>query len=205
MTELVAALPQLAVLGQDALHGADRTEIRAFVDQRGVDLRRGLVAETFRVQMVEDHLSFGGVQGAPRRGAKPVRDGRLQAAIQRGAGHAEGAAGGRLADTFAQLQGGAHEFSSPIWMFGIGLPRRAATFFWTSMINSAFFSFLLRRALLATSLLFSSTSGLTTTLGPRFLGVRASNSPCFRCRLQVVRCEEERPSRRNRAPTTPES
>jgi hypothetical protein len=34
------------------------------------------------------------------------------------------------------------------------------------------------------------TRELTTTLGPRLWGVRASNSPCFRCRFQVVRCEE---------------
>ena len=45
------------------------------------------------------------------------------------------------------------------------------------MINSAFFSFLVRRALTACSARFSLTRGLTTTLGPRFLAVRASKSP----------------------------
>src|ERR1039458_2286054 len=71
------------------------------------------------------------------------------------------------------------------------------------MINSAFFSFLVRRAMTACCWRFSLTSGLTTTLGPRFLAVRASNSPCFRCCLQVASGEEERPSRRNKAPPPP--
>src|ERR1039457_7211234 len=73
------------------------------------------------------------------------------------------------------------------------------------MINSAFFSFLVRRATSACRSRFFLTSGLTTILGPRFLGVRASSSPCLRCRLQVPKCEEYRPSRRNKAPTAPAS
>src|SRR5664279_1920426 len=73
------------------------------------------------------------------------------------------------------------------------------------MINSAFFSFLVKRAMTACCWRFSFTSGLTTTLGPRFRGVRASSSPCLRCRLQVPRCEEYRPSRRTKAPIEPES
>src|SRR5450755_2491590 len=73
------------------------------------------------------------------------------------------------------------------------------------MINSAFFSFLVRRAMTASCSRFCLTRGLTTTLGPRFLGVRASNSPCLRCRLQVPKCEEYKPSRRNKAPIERES
>src|SRR5476649_1522445 len=73
------------------------------------------------------------------------------------------------------------------------------------MINSAFFSFLVRRAMTASCSRFFLTSGLITTFGPRFLGVRASSSHCLRCRLQVPKCEEYRPSRRNKAPIEPES
>ena len=68
------------------------------------------------------------------------------------------------------------------------------------MINSAFFNFLVRRAMTASCSRFCLTNGLTTTLGPRFLAVRASISPCLRCRRQVVKCEAQGPSRRNKAP-----
>lgn len=55
------------------------------------------------------------------------------------------------------------------------------------MINSAFFSFLVRRAITACCSRFCLTRGLTITLGPRFLGMRASNSPCFRAWVRQVR------------------
>jgi hypothetical protein len=51
------------------------------------------------------------------------------------------------------------------------------------MISSAFFSFLVKRAMMACCSRFSLTKGLTTILGPRFLGVRTSIPPCFRCPL----------------------
>jgi hypothetical protein len=155
--------------------------------------------------MVEHGVPFNGIQGTRRRGACRARSGWLHMAIQRGARYAEGTAGDRFAYAGTQLQSGAHQFSSSIWMFGIGLPNSAATFLGTSMISSAFFSFLVRRAMTACYSRFCLTSRLTTTLGPRFLGVRASSSPCLLCRLQVPKCEEYRPSRRNRAPTAPES
>src|ERR1017187_7347801 len=190
MPQLVAALLKLLVLSQDAMHGADRTEVHVFVQQRGKDLDWSLVAEALRVQMIEHRLPFGRTQGPRWRGTNPVRNGRQHAPIERGARHTEGAAGNRFADTVTQFQGGAHQFSSSIWMFGIGLPNNVATFFWTSMISSAFFSFLVKRAMTTCCSRFSLTNGLKTTLGPRFLGVRASITPCFRCRFQVVRCEE---------------
>src|ERR1035441_4005702 len=68
------------------------------------------------------------------------------------------------------------------------------------MINSAFFSFFVKRAFAACSARFSFTSGLTTNLGPRFLAVRASNSPCLRCCLHVARCIFRRSGRRFAAP-----
>src|ERR1035441_7960461 len=190
MTQLVAALLQLLVLSQDAMHGADRTEVDAFVQQRGKDLGWSLVREALRVQMIKHSPPLSRTQSPRWRGTSPVRNGRQHAPIERGPRHTEGAAGHRFADTVTQFQGGAHQFSSSICMFGIGLPNSAATFFWTSIISSAFFSFFVKLAFAACSSRFCLTSGLTTTLGPRFLAVRASNSPCLRCCLQVHRCEE---------------
>jgi len=45
------------------------------------------------------------------------------------------------------------------------------------MISSAFFSFLVKRTLAACSSRISFTRGLTTTFGPRFLGVRDGVDP----------------------------
>jgi hypothetical protein len=129
ITKLVAALLQLPVLGQDAMHGADRTEINAFIDQHGKDLRRGLVAEALQVQMIEHGLPFSGIQRTRRRRADSTWSGWLHAPIQRCPWHTEGAASNRFPHAVTQLQGGAHQFSSSIWIFGIGLPNNAATFF----------------------------------------------------------------------------
>jgi len=98
MTKLIAAFLQLLVFRQDAMHGADRAEIDILVQQRGIDLRRSLVAESFRVQMVEHRLPFRRAQSPRWRGAKPRWSVWPQAPIQRGARHAEGAAGRYFAD-----------------------------------------------------------------------------------------------------------
>jgi len=45
MTQLPAALLDHAVLVQDPIHGADRAEEDAFIEQGGVDLSRGLIDE----------------------------------------------------------------------------------------------------------------------------------------------------------------
>ena len=49
MAELVAALLQLSISSQDAVHGADRAEIDALVEQGGIDLGWRLVAEALGV------------------------------------------------------------------------------------------------------------------------------------------------------------
>src|ERR1039457_4332653 len=126
MTQLVAALLQLLVLSQDAMHGADRTEVDAFVQQRGKDLGWSLVREALRVQMIKHSPPLSRTQSprwvqmikhspplsrtqSPRwRGTSPVRNGRQHAPIERGPRHTEGAAGHRFADTVTQFQGGAH-------------------------------------------------------------------------------------------------
>src|ERR1035437_10255060 len=98
MTQLVAALLQLPVLGQDAMHGADRTEVDAFVQQRGKDLGWSLVREALRVQMIKHSPPLSRTQSPRWRGTSPVRNGRQHAPIERGPRHTEGAAGHRFAD-----------------------------------------------------------------------------------------------------------
>src|SRR3989442_14742889 len=53
MPELIAPLPHLGVRGQEAIHRALGTEIRALVEQGGVDLPRREIHEAWRVQLLE--------------------------------------------------------------------------------------------------------------------------------------------------------
>src|SRR5271165_2462555 len=53
MAELVTAFADLAVFGQDAIHGADRAKIDALVQQGGIDLGRGQVDEPGCAQKIE--------------------------------------------------------------------------------------------------------------------------------------------------------
>src|ERR1035437_6066986 len=108
MTKLIAALLQPSVLSQDAMHGADRAEINAFIDQGGIDLHWGLVRKALRVQMIEHSMAFGGPQATRRRGAqKPAGIRWHDAPIERGTRHTEGPTGHRFADAITQFQGGA--------------------------------------------------------------------------------------------------
>src|SRR5664280_2197489 len=82
MTKLVAALFQLAVFGQDTMHGAHRAEVGTFVQKGGIDLDRSLVPEAFRVQLIEYRLPFLRIERARWRQPDPVHGGRLQATVQ---------------------------------------------------------------------------------------------------------------------------
>src|SRR5664279_2254537 len=205
MTELVATFPHFAVFGQDPVHRAERTQKNAFIQQGGKDLRRSLVPKTFGMQLIQHRLPLGRRQSASRGGPLGRQGDRLPAAIPGCPGHPQSTTGSRLTNTDRQLLDGAHSFSSSIGVSGIGLPSRAASFFWTSMMSSAFPRRLLRRALAANSFRFSSTSGLRVVLRPRFFGVKAASSPCRAWRRQVDRWEEYNPSRRNSAPIAPVS
>src|ERR1019366_4075215 len=92
------------VFSQDTMHGADRAEIDVLVQQRGKDLRRGLVREALRVQMIEYNLPFSRTQSPRWRWTNPARHGRQHAPIERGARHTEGATGNGFADAVTQLQ-----------------------------------------------------------------------------------------------------
>src|SRR3954449_6204256 len=72
VAQLVAALPNLVMVVQDAVQGADRAEVDALVEQGGVDLRRGEIGEARLAQLVEHGLSFFGRQRTGWDGA-PVR------------------------------------------------------------------------------------------------------------------------------------
>src|SRR5271166_3128023 len=56
MAELLAAFADFAVLAKDAVHGADRAVVDAFIEQAGVDLGRRLVCEARRMQQIQHNL-----------------------------------------------------------------------------------------------------------------------------------------------------
>src|SRR5256886_17144054 len=72
MPELIASLPHLGVRGQEAIHRALGTEIRALVEQGGVDLPRREIHEAWRVQLLEDRFALRSPE-RPRRKPSPRR------------------------------------------------------------------------------------------------------------------------------------
>jgi hypothetical protein len=62
VTQLVAAIADFAVFVEQAVHGADGTEVGPLVQQRGVDLGWGLVGEAFGVER-HDLLALRGREG----------------------------------------------------------------------------------------------------------------------------------------------
>src|SRR5215467_225730 len=74
MRQLIAALAHLAALGEQAIHGANRAVILAFVEQRRINSGWGAILETFFVQTSQDRFSFCPTEGPrwPRpRGCRP--------------------------------------------------------------------------------------------------------------------------------------
>src|SRR5260370_27759998 len=72
MPELITALSNFSVLGQEAIHRTLRAEIRALVEQGGVDLGGGQVHEAGLVQPREHRALLVGGQGT-RRAPPPRR------------------------------------------------------------------------------------------------------------------------------------
>jgi hypothetical protein len=54
MPRLIAPLPDFVCVGEDAIHRADRAEVRLFLEQRRMDLGGRLIDEPLAAQRVED-------------------------------------------------------------------------------------------------------------------------------------------------------
>jgi hypothetical protein len=194
MPELGAALADFAVLGEDAVHGADRAVVDALVEQAGVDLGRRLVGEARRVQQVEDGLLLRCAEGPGGFGSW-AGDGRWRGSLgavslQAGAREARCAADRR--HHAASRQASSHRCGQGTSSLGAnGTPSSSATFFWTSMMASARASRRVRRAWSRCNAAISAASGLgAVVLRPRLAGVSASKTPAVRCRRQSVSAEE---------------
>src|SRR5206468_311553 len=197
--ELIAPLPHLRVLGQEAIHRAFGTDVLPGVEQRGIDLRRGVIHEARLMQQREDRAALARTEragrGAPRRRGPR---GPAAAIVGRAREPERGARGGDAQPRPDLGDRRHHEVS-----VASGVPSNAATCFCSSTSASArsarFFHRLISRSCSAS---FLSRGSATRRTGPRFFGAPAS-SPRSRAVRHVVRCEEYNPSRRNNAPTAP--
>src|SRR5881396_2224700 len=199
MAELIAPLPHLRVLGQEAIHHAFGTEILAGVEQRGIDLRRRVIHEAWLMQQGEDRGALARAErpgrGTPRRrgprGPAPTIVGRARQPERR--------ARGGDAQPRSDLGDRRHHEVA----VASGVPSNAATCFCSSTSASArsarFCHRLISRACSAS---FLSRGSTTRRAGPRFFGAPAS-SPRSRAARHVVRWDEYSPSRRSNAPTAP--
>src|SRR6266566_6049322 len=199
MPELIAPLPHLGVRGQEAIHRPLGTEIRALVEQGGVDLAWGQVHEARRVQLLE-HRPTLRLPERPRRSPTRRRGPRGPApAVVRRARQPEGRTRGGDAQPRSDLGDRRHHEVSPV----NGVPSNAATCFCRATRASARSARCCQRVRSRSNSLIRLSRGSTTRrAGPRFFAAPAS-SPRSRAARHVVRCEEYSPSRRSNAPTAP--
>ena len=140
MAQLLATFVDLAVLLEDAIHGADRAVVDTLVEQGCINLRRCLVGETWCMQQIQYRLLLRRSQcpGWCRTWqAEHRRRGQTGApSFHRGARHPNRGANrrGHAADR-RQRDDGIGQGPSPSG--AIGIPSRSASFFWTAMIASA--------------------------------------------------------------------
>ena len=99
MAELIAPFSDRLFGGQEAVHGAFRAQVPAFVEQCGDDLARGAVEEARGGEHVQDALALGAIQcpGGRRAGLPGPGSGPL-ATVEGGSGQAQRPARRRHAD-----------------------------------------------------------------------------------------------------------
>ena len=103
MAELIASFSDRLFGAQEAVHGAFRAQVPAFVEQCGDDLARGAVEEARGGEHVQDALALGAIQcpggrlaGLPGPGSGPL------ATVEGGSGQAQRPARRRHADLRGQ-------------------------------------------------------------------------------------------------------
>jgi hypothetical protein len=136
MAKLIAALANLRVLAEHAMHRPHRTDVAAFVQERREHFGRRKVDQSRLVQRIEQSLTLGVAEAARRRSSLGLRavDRRAMPAVRR-AVDAQCGASRDDAEIRYKTEGGHHSLSSSIG--GSAIPSTCESFFWTSMIASA--------------------------------------------------------------------
>ncbi len=132
MPQLIATFADFAMVVQDAIHRANRAVVLAFIEQGGMDGRRRLVDEAWRVQQVEHDLSLVGTErswlswtGAIDRIA--LR--RFAMSVERCPTDVHGPTCGRRADVRRKLFGGFHQSVPSLSGWFRGMSNISETFF----------------------------------------------------------------------------
>ena len=148
MAQLIAPFSDRLFGGQEAVHGAFRAQVPAFVEQCGDDLARGAVEEARGGAHVQDGLALGAIQcpGGRRAGLPGPGSGPL-ATVEGGPGYAQCPARRRHADLRGQRRGGHQQFFPSLRLN----PSSPATFPCTTRIVCAVASSFSRRATFASS------------------------------------------------------
>src|ERR1019366_2040179 len=153
---LIDGAPQLStpfadfvMLGENAIHGADRAQIDALVEQAGVDFGWSQINKPRLPQQVEYDLAL--LRDKRPHWRWPWAHGRKRlspeslAAMKAGARQTKRrAGGGDQAAAWRQVRHGVHQDSSSL---EAGRPSNTATFFWISIVASAPPTRILRRRL----------------------------------------------------------
>src|SRR5713101_1822355 len=135
MDQLIAALARFAALLEQAMHGANRAVILAFIEQCRINSGWRAILEAFFVQTRQDNLSFRRAQCACRRRSLTAIP------VVRSARHIQSLASSAGAHVVREFADRGHQDFSSGSTSGSGFPNSAATFFCTSMMISALRSF----------------------------------------------------------------
>src|SRR6202035_2867583 len=144
MPELISALADLLVLGEEPIHRSLGAEVAALIEQGGIDLSRGGIDEALGVQHCEHLAAFAIGEPAGRSAAGRRHDVRFGSppapAVEGSPGDTQGAAGCLKAERAPQALDRVHQLvvsrSSALRL----IPRISETFFWISMMVSACWS-----------------------------------------------------------------
>src|SRR3972149_9344990 len=139
MLELIATLTHFAILIQDAIHRPPRAQVFSFVHQCGIHFTWSLILKAITVQQLADFSLLCGKQST--WGGQRFRDwawiGCRSHSIETAPGNIQCLAGPQHTDRFGQLLGGLDHLRSSRLFSSTASPSICATFFWTSIINSA--------------------------------------------------------------------
>src|SRR5215207_37469 len=206
--QLIAPLPHFVRRRQNTVHGAPRAKVDLFVKQGRIHLARSAILKARTVEHISHGGALLGTQGSGRNGAfgrcQRRCFGQLPRTIMATARQPQHPAGFNNANGCGQVINRIHYDRSSERGMGRVTPSSCATFFWTSMISSAWAKRASKRAFSVRTWASSSANGSGgTTFGPRGCGVSAWSWPAARKRRHLTRWDEYNPSRRSNAPICP--
>src|SRR5437867_3147333 len=197
---LLAPLAHFVRCRQDAVHGAPRAEVNLFVEQGRIHLAHRAILKAWTIEHVTHGGALLGTQGPCRSWAFVRRwrrcCKRLSSTVVARAWRPQHPAGFGNTNGRGQFVHRLHYDRSSERGAGRVAPSSCATFFWTSIISSAWARRESKRAFSWRNWASSSASGSGGGgFGPRGWGASAWSWPAARKRRHLTRWDEYNPSR----------